>query len=137
MRRAILFCVSVLFAGCHMFEDADNVDPCPLNSAYPCPCDVDTHPICDDESQCKATENDYRGFCSARCTEPVDCEETQGFGLEGVCELSIGTTSGTNNCVLVCDDTAVSAGCPPGMECQWREDRGYGICWPKSDASGE
>ena len=117
--------------GCHMFEDADNVNECPMGSGYPCPCDAVASPVCDDNSDCYSPAADYRGFCADKCVDNSDCTETGGYGLSGACALSINAPQDrANHCVVICDDGIETTQCPPGQECEWQAQMSRGICLP-------
>ncbi len=128
--KRFLAAVSMLMIpACHMFEDADNVDPCPLNSGYPCPCSVESSGgYCDDASHCLAEGGDDFGMCTWPCATSGQCSERQSFGVEGLC-ASVGDLK---YCQLVCEDPQGYEGyCPPGMVCDWLPGGSdYAICSP-------
>jgi hypothetical protein len=117
-------------------EDEDQCDACPLNSGFPCPCDVVGE--CDDGSLCgnlpDADENTSGwGYCASACEtfgQPDACPGTVIDGLscvaEPICELGYQTDEGMNLiCALVCtaDDE-----CPSEMYCDGTS--GHSVCYP-------
>jgi hypothetical protein len=128
----LLGLAAISTSGCHMFEDPNNLNSCPVGDGYPCSCDIDEGPLCDDNNRCYAVNEDFRGFCTQRCSVPSDCLGTRNFGLEGVCGLSINTPDRPDHCLVVCDDGRSHAECPPGQTCEWQENLGYSVCLPRA-----
>ncbi len=141
--RIVHFFVFVIFANlaasCHFFEDAENIDECPINSGYPCPCvpvdlanDPEAKGFCDDGSNCIYNlADEEKGFCSLPCQGATDlssCRRTDGFGSEGICSLVVGEVSVPNQCVVVCSEDDE---CPPGLTCQIRWGIAYAVCGPE------
>ncbi len=127
----LLVCIAVL-SGCHMFEDPEKLDTCPLNSGYPCPCSLEeTEGECDDETQCYS-ENDDFGYCTMKCTHSDDCNDTRGFGVSrGVCEnLAAGGEAAVKHCQVICELESDKGSCPPGMACVSEEGDRYAVCQP-------
>ena len=125
--RHIIFSLFALLCACHMFEDPENVDECPLNSGYPCPCSMETSEgFCEDNSRCVSGGDDY-GMCKMPCASKDTCEETQGWGIAGICDEEKGEDG--KYCQIVCDQRDGEAGyCPPGMDCAWVTGTQYAIC---------
>jgi len=133
-------------SACHFFEDSENVDECPLNSGYPCPClqDMATRdcrdgigPYCceDGRSQCIffPDRDETRGICSLPCTGVTDtqtCIRTEGFGSEGICSLKVDSSTTPNFCAVVCNPGGND--CPPGMECLLDTTLNYSLCIPEA-----
>jgi len=108
-------------------SDADTGPPtCPLNSGWPCTCDLMGMGNCDDGSDCIGiqglSEGDI-GYCAEQCDgEGADCPP-EIWDADGECVLSDG---GSNFwCVLLC---STPADCPPDQGCHF--DFGPGICHP-------
>lgn len=125
--RLIWLSVFVIITGCHMFEDSENVDECPLNSGFPCPCSMEmSGGFCEDQSHCVTDGDDY-GICKMPCGSTASCEETQGWGIAGLCDQDLDEDG--KYCQVICDHSDGDAGyCPPGMDCVWVDDTQYAIC---------
>ena len=133
IRSLVLFGVlGIAGKGCHMFEDPDYLDPCPLGEGYPCSCDIDEGAFCDDNNRCYSMNDDYRGFCTERCRTWDDCQDIQGYGIEGVCGLSIDALERPDHCLVVCNDGIYKGDCPPGQTCEWQESLNYSVCLPRT-----
>lgn len=154
-RRALLVCVALSLppvAGCHFFDDPEDIEECPVGSHYPCPCDATQKGgFCDDGTTCiyPTGSADAYGMCSQSCGQSYlgdtnsnvndyMCEDPPGYGTReyngsrgSACFWNV---SDYNNqvsrwyCAVVCqsDDE-----CPPGMICPY-DDGAYdfGICAP-------
>jgi hypothetical protein len=127
--------VSLFIFGCHFFEDADNVDECPLNSGYPCPCDSTQLTVyCDDgRSACMYWNDPTRGFCSLPCDGASDtqkCANTAAYGNEGICRFMADGSTTPNYCGVVCQGNG-GGNCPPGMDCMTLDGEDYKVCFPR------
>jgi hypothetical protein len=109
-------------------SDSDSdVDPdCPMDSGWPCACDIGTQ-ACDDGSLCAEIDQPVMGrFCAASCSgEGGECPPTD-YEAEGQCLLSDG--QGEFYCILVCEDAGE---CPPDQPCV--EVGGVTVCLPEWD----
>ena len=130
------------FAGCHFFDDPDEMDECPLNSGYPCACtyedpDVAEYGECRDGSSCLFPEvggDMAHGFCAAPCsgtTDVTSCTGARGYGTEGVCWWAVDAEE-PNFCAVFCDGDGMG-NCAPGMSCEpVSADSSYRICMPNT-----
>jgi hypothetical protein len=131
--------LALFFSGCHFFEDSENVDECPLNSGYPCPCIPETansncldnsgrHCCEDNQSRCliSADGDATRGICTLQCDgiEDTTCMNTKGFGSEGLCALKV-NSSNPDYCAVVCNSRD---DCPPGTGCLFVTSLNYSLC---------
>ena len=131
--------VLLLFTGCHFFDDPDDLDECPLNWGYPCACTYDDEKVsltgeCRDGSGCLYFDNESRGICANQCDGTSDvgsCEETWGYGEEGLCWFQANGSDTPNFCAVFCQGNG-RGNCSPGMECSLiAEDSDYRVCLPK------
>ncbi len=110
-------------------DSAEVPAECPVNSGWPCACDVASVKVCQDESACvQVVLEGARGgdaFCSKSCGGREDlesCKDVGGFGLQGACVLQKnGKRIGDgipSQCALVCEyQGATGSACPTGLEC--------------------
>ncbi len=127
----------LLSAGCHFFESADDIDECPLNSGWPCPCDntqLDNGGLCDDrQSTCLWVNDETRGMCSLPCngvSDTLTCRNTQDYGNEGICRFKTDESETPNFCGIICVGNG-SGNCPPGMDCLILDGESYKMCFPR------
>ena len=135
--------LSVLAIGCHFFEDSDNIDDCPLNSGYPCPCTYDDSDVyqtgeCRDGSACLAYVDDQsHGICAETCSgvsDATSCFDTKAYGTEGLCWTGDSNVYPQNYCAVYCEGTE-DDNCSPGMVCTpVTGETGYYICLPKTES---
>jgi len=130
----VMLTVAVLgMPACHLFEDPDTLDECPLNSGYPCPCNPQINGAqCDDGSTCEFFDDPGEGVCAATCRGIEDrssCRASRWDGEDGYCRLKANGAGMPNRCLAACWD---ETDCPPGMSCVFRQDD-YGpfmACYP-------
>ncbi len=145
----LLWVGAALFSpGCHFFEDSENVNECPLNSGYPCPCIPDMaqydckglsdYYCCKDgRSSCVYTdtpESRNRGICTKPCNgidDSLSCRNTQDYGSEGICAMAVGSSDAPNFCEVIC--TPGVDDCPPGMECRDDIYLYFSVCRPEPE----
>jgi hypothetical protein len=102
----VLLSVVFLLAGCHWFDDPNELEDCPFGSTYPCPCST----TCEGNNVCVVTDGSRGSY--GQCTLPCNgnhqlCNQAaDGFGT-GVC-LADGY------CASACYE---DADCPAGMGC--------------------
>lgn len=101
---------------------------CPLNSAYPCACDLENGESCEDGSKCIVPKHGDIGICTWHCSyenlSAMLCLQTGKFGnplaWDGLCELtpSVSSPLYEQYCFPTCsyliggDDD-----CPKGLVC--------------------
>jgi hypothetical protein len=118
-------------------ENGDECGDCPLNSGYPCPCDV-SGGECEDGSMCgnlpEPDENTSgNGYCAAACESfgqadacPDSLIEGMDCAAEPICELGYQTGDEWNYiCALVC---TADEECPSEMYCD--STSGHSVCYP-------
>ena len=135
-----LVSLSLFAAGCHFFEDSDEIDECPLNSGYPCACTSENAFVakngnCYDGSTCLyITGDEAHGFCAEPCdglTDVSSCTGARGYGTEGVCWWQLDADE-PNYCALFCDGAGMG-NCAPGMSCKPpTEGASYSVCVPNT-----
>ncbi len=98
-------------------DDADEPEPCPLNSGYPCACDKAE---CDDGNICVVqAQSNEGGVCAAACPENQDdlCLETRGYGVIGTCAFVTGGGDTPDTCTVICEHDGHEGPCPTGANC--------------------
>jgi hypothetical protein len=138
-----LLSFGVIFTGCHLFEHPENIDDCPLNSGYPCPCNPSVAPVCMDDSPCLFYNNPEMGFCSRPCAgihDDATCQETAGYGVQGLCRFTtLEDSTEPTNCQVACEYDNLVGECPPGLECIPFADEltTYKVCYPIEIATAD
>jgi hypothetical protein len=107
--------------GCEIDPSKEHCeDECPLNSGYPCACDVTT---CEDGTQCASlSAESFYGVCLKDCTGGKSCD-IAGFGCDAVPTCALSTGTGDQFCALLC---CQDEDCPQGMDCD--DSLGIGVC---------
>jgi hypothetical protein len=103
---------------------------CPINSGYPCACEL-TRLTCDDGADCFPSPGSDRALCSKACSGAGDTESCvlTDFGVQaaggGACAAVTrdGGVEG-DHCLAICLLDGRSGPCPPGLECVTRNNRG-------------
>ena len=139
-RLLTLSCLlSFLAVGCHFFDDADEIDDCPLNSGYPCACTYEDALVardgqCLDGSACLYWGDDKtHGVCAEACdgvTDVTSCTEINGYGNEGLCWFQTTDADAPNYCAVLCDGDGMG-NCAPGMSCL-EDGSEYRYCLPNT-----
>jgi hypothetical protein len=83
------------------------------------------------------------GFCARECAGTFDdaCQETSGYGVEGLCRLRLQADSPEpTHCQVACELNNTVGECPPGLECllQTQDEvvGSYKACYPIRIATG-
>jgi hypothetical protein len=114
------------------YDDGDcpNWDECPVNSGYPCVCDL-SRSRCDDGTYCgKFRNGGSYGLCMKACENPgetSDCDISPRWGwiVSGTpaCIFGVdGNAAKGSYCGFICRfyDAPIRSYCPPGTDCKER-----------------
>ncbi len=118
VKKCAAIVVLGLVSGCHLFDDPETLEECPLNSGYPCPCTPGVNDSrCDDGSSCEFFGDHEKGVCSKSCIpggRANECLAPRWYDTPGLCQLATGGSAEPNGCVVTCED---QEDCPPGLSC--------------------